>query len=117
MSPKTLFAAAAALALSLAASAQAAPPASRFDPDIVSVRVPLIDLNLNHEAGARTALQRIRNAARQVCGDPSPSLLHQSARYRDCQRDAVDRAVATLGIPTVTAVNARGTGQVQVAGR
>lgn len=108
MLTKTLFAAAASLALGLAANAQAAPPRPPSDPEIVSEKVSLRDLDLNHQAGAATALSRIRGAARRVCGgEPSRWAMTAVALYRGCRRDAVDRAVATLDHPLVTALNAR----------
>ena len=118
MLTKTLFAAAASLALGLAASAHAGPRAASSDSETISVRVSLIDLNLDREAGAKVALRRIRNAAAIVCGgDLSPSLRNLSSPYQACQRDAIDRAVATLAVPTVSALNARRTAKVQVARR
>lgn len=118
MSRKTLFAAlAATAALGVCTAANAGPQALPSDPDIISVKVSLADLNLSHEPGARIALRRIRNAAREICGvEPGPPLIRESELYRACQRSAVDRAVARLDVPTVTALNARPT-RVQVAGR
>ena len=116
MLTKTLLAA--ALALGLAANAQAAPPSTPDAGDTVSVRVPLSDLNLNHEPGARMALYRIRRAAGYVCGgDPGSPLLKLSALYRACQRDSADRAVATLDHPLVTALNDRAPRSTVVAHR
>jgi len=102
---KTLVAAA-ALALAVTAEAQAAPP--KPDPEIVSETVSLRDLDLNHQAGAAAALTRIRGAARRVCGgEPSRWAMTAASLYRTCRRDAVDRAVATLDQPLVTALNTR----------
>jgi UrcA family protein len=116
MLTKTLFAA--VFALGLAANAQAAPPTAPYAGDTVSVRVSLTDLNLDHEPGARMALYRIRKAAGYVCGgDPGSPLLKLSALYRACQRDSVDRAVATLDQPRVTALNERGATNTMVAHR
>ncbi|MGH6963911.1 MAG: UrcA family protein [Phenylobacterium sp.] len=112
MLTKTLLAG--ALAFGLAAGAQAEPYAG----DTVSVRVPLNDLNLNHEPGARMALYRIRKAAGYVCGgDPGSPLLKLSALYRACQQDSIDRAVATLDHPMVTALSERRAGSTMVAHR
>lgn len=108
MLTKTLFAAAAALALGLAAEAQAAPPRPLPDPEIVSEKVSLADLDLNRQAGAAMALSRIRGAARRVCGgEPSRWAMNAVMLYRECRRDAADRAVARLDHPLVTALNAR----------
>ena len=114
MLTKTLCAA--ALALGLAANAQAAP--ARPDPEIVSEKVSLADLDLNHRAGAATALNRIRGAARRVCGgEPSRWAMTAVALYQGCRRDAVDRAVATLDHPQVTALNTRRPTSTMVAHR
>jgi|KBSMisStandDraft_5_1062788.scaffolds.fasta_scaffold3210609_1 UrcA family protein len=118
MSRKILFATlAATAALSLCTAASAGPQAQPYDPDTVSVKVSLADLNLNNEPGARIALRRIRNAAREVCGvAPSHPLMKESELYWACQRGATDRAVARLDVPTVSALNAAQT-RIQVAGR
>jgi UrcA family protein len=104
MFTKTTFTALAALAaLGLAASAHAAPamgPSS--DPDARSAKVFTADLDLGGEAGAKAALTRIHNAARNVCADELNPLA--------CRKDTLDRAVASLGAPLVTALNA-GRGQ------
>ena len=118
MLTRTLFAAAAALALGLAATAQAAPPKPFFEPEIVSEKVTLADLDLNHHAGAATALSRIRNAARRVCGgEPSRWAMNEASLYRTCRRDAVDRAVSTLDHPLVAALNTRAPARTMVAHR
>jgi UrcA family protein len=94
-------------ALAFAASAHAAPAGSRsFEPDITSVRVSVADLNLGSRAGARTVLRRIHNAASEICGDePETRQLGRAEKLRTCMKTTVDRAVVSLGNPTVTALN------------
>jgi UrcA family protein len=108
MSTKTKLAAVSALAtLAIAAAAQAAPEMSpSSSDDTVSVKVFLADLDLSSPAGARVVLQRIRNAARAICGDePAPAALDRAGPYRACVATTIDGAVASLGAPMVTALN------------
>lgn len=106
MFAKTCFAAlAAAATLGSALSAHAAPAvAAATDQDGVSKAVFVGDLDLSSRAGARAAISRIRAAAVAVCGDsPDPRFLERAAPYHACLRTAVDRAVASLDSPIVTA--------------
>lgn len=81
------------------------------EPNKLSVKVSVIDLNLNSEAGARVALRRIRNAANLICGDePNARVLNRSTLYHTCLRSTVDDAVASVRKPMLTAVN-QGSGQ------
>ncbi len=74
--------------------------------DDVVVSVSVADLNLATDAGARTAEHRLVVAARQVCS-PAPAIteLQRYAAYKTCVRSKVDKAVADLGAPRVTALN------------
>ncbi len=97
-----------ALAIVGSASAQAAPARE------VQVKVQTGDLDLTRSAGAKVMLQRIHNAAEQICG-PSPSdWLHDGHRYEACVKTTTDRAVDQLASPMVTAMNG-GAGAVRVA--
>ncbi|CAN7186472.1 UrcA family protein [Phenylobacterium sp. LjRoot164] len=103
MLAKTLLVAAAALGLSSAA--HAAQPVENPD-QTVSVAVPYGDLNINREAGATIALQRINNAAAEVCGRESQvTSLDRMALHQACVRSTVDRTVTRLGNPVVAALN------------
>jgi len=102
MFAKTLLttALAAAAVLGTAATALAAPS----EPETASRTVHLGDLNLSGPDGAGIALRRIQVAAASVCGGaPDPRLLDRAAPYRACVHGAVDRAVAFLDRPIVTA--------------
>lgn len=91
---------AAALALG-AVTAAAAQPAERL-----STRVQVADLNLQSDAGAETALRRIRNAARQICGDQTGVRdLKRQAMSDACVRDAVNTTVASAHSPLLAALN------------
>ena len=69
--------------------------------------VAYADLDLGHEAGARTLLARISGAAKRVCG-PAPELHDSRAPYRHCVDSAVDRAVTEVNQPTVNALHGGG---------
>jgi UrcA family protein len=104
MFTKTAFAALAAL--SLAASVHAEPASQPVNADKVSVSISVADLNLTSQAGARVALQRVRNAARTICGDePDNRDQKYAGQFQACVQAVVDRAVATLGAPMVSAAN------------
>jgi UrcA family protein len=117
MSAKTLLTAVALMAsVSIAGQALAAPAGS--DPDTVSVKVAIGDLNLGDQAGAATALRRIQNAAGSICGErPSILDLGQTAAYRQCMATTMGRAVASLANPMVTAVYEGGPAMVVTASR
>jgi UrcA family protein len=74
-------------------------------PDGDSVSVSMRDLDLNHDAGAQVALQRIRAAAHEVCGiAPQITDLTRDSLYRSCVNEAIERSVQTLGAAKVTAL-------------
>ena len=70
-----------------------------------AVHVSFADLNLSSGPGAAAALQRIREAATSVCG-AAPNIVDmgRTAIHRECMQTAVERAVASLNSPRVTAL-------------
>jgi UrcA family protein len=62
------------------------------------------DLNLSTVAGATTLYQRIKGAARWVCGDEGRRFDEQR-QWKSCYRGAIAGAVATVHIPLLTAVH------------
>jgi UrcA family protein len=60
------------------------------------------DLKISERAGARSLLFRMTQAAAQVCGG-APDIMDQMKErvFKDCMRDTMDRAVASLGEPSV----------------
>lgn len=97
----TSIALAAFAAAIVATGAQAAP----HDPDVITGRVSVADLNLASEPGASIALQRIRATAGSICGDrPMVKDLERVALYDACLRSTVGRAVTSLSNPLVTAL-------------
>jgi UrcA family protein len=107
MSAKSVFAAILALGvLDFAAEVRAAPPTVTADPVGGSMTVALSDLDLNGPAGAAAALRRIHQAADQACGGaPNMAELDRARLYRACVGESVDRAVAAVGSPTLSALN------------
>lgn len=106
MSTKTTLMMVAALtAAGLATDVGASPvytPTS--NPGLQAETVSLAGLDLRSEQGAKRALLRIRQAA--LCGVPNAGPIWASSRPNTCVIAAVNRAVATLDNPTVTALNA-----------
>jgi len=77
------------------------------NPDTHLTKVSLAGVDLGSEAGAKVALQRIRNAARRVCSeDPDTRDLDLTSPYVTCLNATVDHAVGVLDNPRVTALNA-----------
>ncbi|HEY2661793.1 MAG TPA: UrcA family protein [Caulobacteraceae bacterium] len=106
MNAKTLFAAAALLALGLTSNAYAAPANAVADDSSVSVRISVADLDLGRASGAKVALQRIQRAADGICGGkPDIRFPVELAAYRACTKMTVDRTVTSLGAPVVMALN------------
>lgn len=100
--PFTLTALSATLALGMAACGQSA---AAQTPDTVSVKVSYADLNLSTEAGAKAMLQRIRTAAKKICGAEMDDPIERLYEYKPCVNGTTDRAVAQFGNPIVTALN------------
>ena len=118
MFAKTSFAAVAALAIfGFAATSHASPAGdASSDPSTISVNVSVADLNLSSPVGARIALRRIHNAAATICGgEPDIRLTQRFALYQSCVKATIDRTVASLDIPMVTAMNGGQPGELAVA--
>lgn len=92
----------AALALSGIASAGAR--------DTHSVVVKFGDLNLNSQTGIANLHQRIRNAARSVCGPLDTRNLALRAAYTSCVEEAVAGGVAAVGNSSLTQFHASKSG-------
>jgi UrcA family protein len=68
-----------------------------------SVRISIAGIDTHSESGARVILQRVKFAARTVCG-PVPSHLERYKQYEPCVRDVTQRTVAGLDNPLLTAM-------------
>lgn len=106
----------------ITATAAAASAETSNGAEARSVHVSYADLNLGSEAGARAMYTRLSGAAHRACGDSSGRMSITEAReIRECVSGALDRAVAALDQPTVTALYEReygvprDPGDVQVA--
>jgi UrcA family protein len=74
--------------------------------DQLSVRVGYADLDLAGPDGAATLYGRIRAAAERVCGPRlPPGTLWESPAYRECFNTAVERGVAQVHQPALTALH------------
>jgi len=69
-----------------------------------SIKVSYADLDLSTQAGATTLYNRIRGAARTVCGYEGPGFTDK-AIWRSCFKDAVGNAVAKVNNPRLTALH------------
>lgn len=91
-------------------------PAHASDFDQVSIKVHVGDLDLSTSEGAKAALSRIHKAAQQICGpDQDLKDLNSRSQFDQCVSQAVDRAVASLDRPMVTAANGHHTPPVRIA--
>lgn len=81
-------------AAALAASALATPAAAQLEQGSVLVRVA--DLDMANPADAARLDLRLRNAAREVCGDADPRNLSLAAQTSGCQTEAIARARAEV---------------------
>jgi UrcA family protein len=75
------------------------------------MRVPLAGVNLDTEAGAKTALTRIENSADRFCdGNAGRQTLERSQISDRCAASMTRKGVTTLDAPLVTARLDRQTG-------
>jgi len=71
-----------------------------------SVTVTFGDLNLFNAAGIETLYQRLEVASEQVCAPrPSARELRQYQSWKGCTTDALDQAVADVGLDTMSALH------------
>ena len=102
----------------MAALAIGAPAGAQTSEAPITVSVPYGDLNINHAAGAKVLLERIRTASVQACGGaPDIRLLAQSAAFDQCRKAAVNQAVAQMGSVILTALIDQAMEPVSVASR
>lgn len=80
-------------------------------PTIVTVRVPIGDLDLSQDAGAETLLRRASMAASRACGGvPGVGVfvMVETKAFRECRAKALSQAVASLDSPVVSQRFAQG---------
>lgn len=117
MNTKTLAITVYALAILGLATRAAAGPIQASNSDVPAVKISIAGLDLGRDEGAKTALRRIRGAARRVCqGESFASVIDLPGPYAMCLNATIDHAVASLDSPLVTAINAgHGRGQTVMA--
>ena len=95
-----------AVATSLAVVTLLAGPFAHAAPDgadVVSVKVNVADLNLATRAGAKSMLERLRTATRDICGyAPSPANIQAMTDYHACFDQTLAGAVRAVGSPLVS---------------
>jgi UrcA family protein len=96
--------AAAPLCVGIAMFGASAAHASVVQNDITSSKVVHYgDLNMNTEEGAQRLYLRLRRAAEDVCHDTQAPFAERYL-YRDCEQDAIERAVDDAALPQLTAL-------------
>jgi UrcA family protein len=86
--------------ISLSAPAHAEPAAPK------SVAVRYGDLDLSRPVAVQTLYARIRAASRKVCAAAEGRGAARQAEWNACRREALDRAVESLGSDAVARVHA-----------
>jgi len=76
-----------------------------------SVEINYSDLDLTRVEGARTLHARISAAANRVCGDRDVRDPRSMRAWRECRAKAFDDAVASVNMPTLTAVHREARGE------
>lgn len=82
-----------------------------------TMRVPIGDLNVHHEDGAKVALQRIKSSARTFCRHDITSPLEFASASVACRKAMTEKAVVQLNAPLVTALYAPAKSSSQFARR
>ena len=81
-----------------------AAPAASTATNVEQITVHFGDLNIDQTTGAVVLYRRIRHAAERVCGEREvPGSRVVSLDWRRCVADSIDRAVASLDRPALTA--------------
>jgi UrcA family protein len=101
------LAGAAATLLAMTAHAATTPSQDRLQPPSRAVRYG--DLDLSTTEGSARLYRRLTHAAQQVCPQVQPKDLGDYIRSRDCQVEAIRRAVRDIDSPMLARVaNAHG---------
>ena len=108
-SPLASACVAAFTALAIAGSAAADPPRPFGALSVETTTVRLSDVDLHTVKGAKTAALRIRNAAAFVCSGGNDIVYQIADDYMPCREHAIDRALANMQAPLVSAALGRQT--------
>lgn len=71
----------------------------------VSIRVPVYDLDLTRNDHVQALYQRLRRAARQVCGDRDLRNITATQDWRHCYYNALKNAVESVDSPELNSVH------------
>lgn len=71
--------------------------ATLSDVDVKSTKVSFQDLNLQQAEDQHTLLDRLQDAARDVCGSREARSVQEFKRSRDCADEAVTDAIEDIG--------------------
>jgi UrcA family protein len=85
--------------------------------EVIQVKVPVGDLDLNTRSGADALIRRVSAAASRACGQPafgSVTTVGNQRLHHACQAKAVARTVAQVDAPFVQERYAQMTGAVKV---
>lgn len=102
--------------IALVAFGQSANAQTPFSMKTTQMTISFGDLNVHSAQGAGVLLNRMRAAARIVCG-PEPMFLDLGGRhfYDACRRNALDSAVAAVGAPEVVEIYRGGATETRTA--
>jgi UrcA family protein len=106
------------LGLCAVAALLVAPVAAQAADEVVTIAVRHGDLNLSNPADAARMMKRLDVASLRACGASTFSLreVREATRHEDCYQAGLNRAVADLNAPLVTAI-LRDHSAMQVASR
>lgn len=106
------------LSLCAVAAVLCAPVAAQAADQVVSIAVRHGDLNLANPADAARMMQRLDKASLSACGASTFSLreVREATRQDECYQAGLNKAVADLNAPLVTAILREHTA-MQVASR
>jgi UrcA family protein len=110
------------LAIALGCLAVALPARAQSDSanKTTSLKVSYADLDIQHDAGARVLLARLRHAANEVCAPAPDRELSSVAQFEACFKSALDGAVSQVSSATLSGLYAGmpvGSGNENVAAR
>jgi UrcA family protein len=80
-------------------------PAAAYTNDRTTraVEVRYADLDLSTEADAEVLMQRLERASRRVCRTNGRQFAAERADYNRCRAESVEKSVAQIGSPILTA--------------
>lgn len=75
--------------------------------EVKSITVSFADLDLGSAQGAQTLYDRLRSAARRVCGKADLRDIAGAERVKRCRSEALDAAVVKIDHPRLTALHGK----------